>query len=111
MIYPSTFADISIISLNLTFSSHQTDLLCSPDVQTLSRMTGKDFSGPTPEIRAPTPVRLDIVAHGSEDQGSRPQEVAKKKKVKRAPSVAEEGVEVLGNLSDIDDEEFPDRPF
>ncbi|PFH54878.1 hypothetical protein AMATHDRAFT_134961 [Amanita thiersii Skay4041] len=25
------------------------------DMQTLSRMTGKDFSGPVPEIRAPTP--------------------------------------------------------
>ncbi|KIJ66327.1 hypothetical protein HYDPIDRAFT_109327, partial [Hydnomerulius pinastri MD-312] len=28
------------------------------DIQTLSRMTGKDFSGPTPEIRAPTVLSL-----------------------------------------------------
>ncbi|EPT01542.1 hypothetical protein FOMPIDRAFT_1085187, partial [Fomitopsis schrenkii] len=29
---------------------------CKPfDIQTLARMTGKDFSGPTPVIRAPTP--------------------------------------------------------
>ena len=27
-------------------------------MQTLSRMTGKDFSGPTPEIRAPTALSL-----------------------------------------------------
>ncbi|KAL6298697.1 hypothetical protein BKA93DRAFT_743594 [Sparassis latifolia] len=29
------------------------------DIQKLSRMTGKDFSGPTPVIRAPTPARLN----------------------------------------------------
>lgn len=28
------------------------------DIETLSRLTGKDFSGPTPEIRAPTPIHL-----------------------------------------------------
>lgn len=28
------------------------------DIATLSRMTGKDFSGPTPVIRAPTPIRM-----------------------------------------------------
>jgi transcription factor TFIIIB component B'' len=28
------------------------------DVQTLSRMTGKDFSGPTPVIRAVAPLTL-----------------------------------------------------
>ncbi len=27
-------------------------------MQTLARMTGKDFSGPTPEIRARTPLRM-----------------------------------------------------
>lgn len=75
-------------------------------------MTGKDFSGPTPEIRAPTPVRLDISTHGSEETASHPQEATKKKPVKKAPSVVEEGVEVLGNLSDMDDdEELPDRVF
>lgn len=77
-------------------------------------MTGKDFSGPTPEIRAPTPVRLGIVSNDSEGQGqaSRSNEPAKKKVTKKAPSVVEENVEVLGNLSDLDDdEELPDRPF
>ncbi|KAJ3537010.1 hypothetical protein NM688_g6753 [Phlebia brevispora] len=28
------------------------------DIATLSRLTGKDFSGPTPVIRAPTPLRM-----------------------------------------------------
>lgn len=28
------------------------------DIQTLSRMTGKDFSGPTPEIRPPAQLSL-----------------------------------------------------
>lgn len=75
-------------------------------------MTGKDFSGPTPEIRAPTPVRLDIVTHDSEETASRPQEATKKKSVKKTPSVVEEGIEVLGNLSDMDDdEELPDCVF
>lgn len=88
-------------------------IVVSLDVQTLSRMTGKDFSGPTPEIRAPTPVRLEIITHESDEQVSRPHEATKKKAVKKAPSVVEEGVEVLGNLSDVDvdDEELPDRPF
>lgn len=30
------------------------------DMQTLSRMTGKDFSGPTPVIKAPAPPSLDV---------------------------------------------------
>ena len=82
-------------------------IIASLDVQTLSRMTGKDFSGPTPEIRAPTPVRLDIVSNDSEGQGqgSRSNESAKKRVTKKAPSVVEENVEVLGNLSDLDDDE------
>ena len=28
------------------------------DIQTLARMTGKDFSGPVPTIKAPTPLRM-----------------------------------------------------
>jgi len=29
------------------------------DIQTLARMTGKDFSGPTPQIHAEVPLALD----------------------------------------------------
>ncbi|EIM92243.1 uncharacterized protein STEHIDRAFT_151579 [Stereum hirsutum FP-91666 SS1] len=41
------------------------------DMQTLSRMTGKDFSGPTPEIRAPTRPNLSQL-DGQEADGSGP---------------------------------------
>jgi transcription factor TFIIIB component B'' len=34
------------------------ELDCNVDISTLSRMTGKDFSGPTPIIRMPTPIAL-----------------------------------------------------
>lgn len=40
-------------------------------MQTLSRMTGKDFSGPTPEIRAPTRPNLSQL-DGQETEGSGP---------------------------------------
>lgn len=40
-------------------------------MQTLSRMTGKDFSGPTPEIRAPTRPNLSQL-DGQEADGSGP---------------------------------------
>ncbi|KAL0951516.1 hypothetical protein HGRIS_008201 [Hohenbuehelia grisea] len=41
---------------NPTRISHCLDNRIPVDMQTLSRMTGKDFSGPVPEIRIPTPA-------------------------------------------------------
>ena len=97
-----------------------------PDMQTLSRMTGKDFSGPTPEIRAPVRPNLSqlngqaggteesgaLPAGGPDDDGaaasaksttpgpSRPSSRASNKKSKKT---ADDGVEVLGS---IDNEEW-----
>ncbi|OBZ68483.1 Transcription factor TFIIIB component B'' [Grifola frondosa] len=75
------------------------------DIQTLSRMTGKDFSGPTPIIRAPTPLRsteLEINA----DPGSMetPQAIRKKS---RTPAVHPDE-EILGDIDDVDKEESAD---
>ncbi len=83
------------------------------DIQTLSRLTGKDFSGPTPEIRIPEIPRM-----GSPDEETRsvaptergtPGPSAKpSRKRSRTPRVAEDGVEVVGDVDsfvDMDDGE------
>ncbi|KAI5836524.1 hypothetical protein K523DRAFT_410636 [Schizophyllum commune Tattone D] len=70
------------------------------DMQTLSRITGKDFSGPTPEIRAPTPPpQLPV------DGSPRSSPEVSKPKVKkrgRSKSALNDGVEVIGNIDDYD---------
>ncbi|KAI0652000.1 hypothetical protein C8Q79DRAFT_935719 [Trametes meyenii] len=70
------------------------------DIETLSRMTGKDFSGPTPEIRAPTPLRstqLEMSAESAEPTSSR---VIRKKS--RTPSFHEAGVEIVGDIDEVE---------
>ncbi|KAG2367765.1 hypothetical protein BDR07DRAFT_1271446 [Suillus spraguei] len=57
------------------------------DMQTLSRMTGKDFSGPTPEIRPP-PVLTLAEPEGNEEAIS-----------KKTPALEDDGEEVLGDIS------------
>ncbi|KAL1748983.1 hypothetical protein HDZ31DRAFT_28633, partial [Schizophyllum fasciatum] len=70
------------------------------DMQTLSRITGKDFSGPTPEIRAPTPPPAPVVETSprSSPEASRP----KVKKRGRSKSALNDGVQVIGNIDDYD---------
>lgn len=60
------------------------------DMQTLSRMTGKDFSGPTPEIRPPPVLTL------AEPEGN---EEAISKKQGQTPALEDDGEEVLGDIS------------
>ncbi|KAG2350826.1 hypothetical protein BDR05DRAFT_869576 [Suillus weaverae] len=60
------------------------------DMQTLSRMTGKDFSGPTPEIRPPPVLTL---AEPEGDEG------AISKKQDQTPTPEDDGEEVLGDIS------------
>lgn len=72
------------------------------DMQTLSRMTGKDFSGPTPEIRAPTPLRLP--QSGGDEAQADNETIVKVRKQSATPrlgqeeeivaEVTEEGIEV-----------------
>ena len=64
-------------------------------------MTGKDFSGPTPVIRTPTPQALP--EEPSEPEPVKPTPTRKKR---RTPA-AEDGLEIVGNLSDIEkDDDF-----
>ncbi|KAI6136293.1 hypothetical protein F5141DRAFT_994932 [Pisolithus sp. B1] len=65
------------------------------DMQTLSRMTGKDFDGPTPEIRAPPTLSLADQPKGAgQDEQQAEENIAK-----TLPTVLESGEEVLGDVS------------
>ncbi|KAI0328519.1 hypothetical protein GY45DRAFT_998613 [Cubamyces sp. BRFM 1775] len=75
------------------------------DIATLSRMTGKDFSGPTPEIRAPTPLRSTELQIDTEPTSPPPPAIRKKS---RTPSVHEAGVEIVGDIDDIGKDDFDD---
>lgn len=67
---------------------------------TLARMTGKDFSGPVPEIRGP-PQLISVVAPSQEDIDSQthvtPQQHAKKRSRSKSQPGVEDGVIVVGD--------------
>ncbi|KAI8981371.1 hypothetical protein BD414DRAFT_99069 [Trametes punicea] len=66
------------------------------DIATLSRMTGKDFSGPTPEIRAPTPLRsTELQTKAEFATPPSPQAV---RKSSRTPSMQGPDVEVVDDI-------------
>lgn len=77
------------------------------DIATLSRMTGKDFSGPIPEIRAPVVHTLEDVAPPiKESTPASGKSVGKQRKKSRSMSRApEDGLEVIGEVENfsIDD--------
>lgn len=64
------------------------------DIQTLSRMTGKDFSGPTPEIRAP--ARLSLT---DPEKAERSLDPASTNSGHALPVIEGSGEEVLGDIS------------
>ncbi|KAG1754849.1 uncharacterized protein EDB91DRAFT_1233687 [Suillus paluster] len=66
------------------------------DMQTLSRMTGRDFSGPTPEIRPPPVLTL------AETEGDPAAGGAISKKRSKTPVLEDEEEEVLGDISSAD---------
>ncbi|KAG0707501.1 hypothetical protein DFH29DRAFT_796576 [Suillus ampliporus] len=66
------------------------------DMQTLSRMTGKDFSGPTPEIRPPPVLTL------AETEADPAVEGAISKKQSQTPALEDDDGEVLGDISSCD---------
>lgn len=68
------------------------------DIATLSRMTGKDFSGPTPVIRAPTPLRSSQLDTGQPTET--PDSPAAVRKQSRTPGPSDYAEEVLGNIDD-----------
>jgi hypothetical protein len=70
----------------------------SPDVQTLSRMTGKDFSGPIPEIRAPAP---QITSESQDlDNNDSTIHTAEKRNSRRKTTLA--GGQVIGDAETFD---------
>jgi transcription factor TFIIIB component B'' len=75
--------------------------LLAIDIKTLARMTGKDFSGPVPEIRVP-PQPISIVAPSEEDidpQTDVPlRQHAKKRSRGKSQSGVENGVIVVGDV-------------
>ncbi|KAH8119876.1 hypothetical protein DFH11DRAFT_1685346 [Phellopilus nigrolimitatus] len=68
------------------------------DMQTLSRLTGRDFSGPTPEIRAP-----EIPTLAEEPQGEpTPEQPARKTRKKSRTPCTTDDVEVMGDVETFD---------
>lgn len=74
---------------------------------TLSRMTGKDFSGPVPEIRAPTP-QIEIDPAHTEARKSPPPEVAQKKRRGKKKASGDDGAVVVGDARSFIP--FPESP-
>ncbi|KAK2461571.1 hypothetical protein APHAL10511_006034 [Amanita phalloides] len=72
------------------------------DMQTLSRMTGKNFSGPIPEIRAPTPRPAEdsMVIEGTAKDDHAETSVPKgtRKGGRGRHSAVEEGVIIVGSV-------------
>ncbi|KAF9786201.1 hypothetical protein BJ322DRAFT_1099860 [Thelephora terrestris] len=71
------------------------------DIQTLARMTGKDFSGPIPIIKAPTPLRM--VEDDAPTQ--KKEETPAPRKKSRTPGLqsANDAEEVLGDVDDYEE--------
>jgi transcription factor TFIIIB component B'' len=76
-------------------------MLTPADIQTLARLTGKDFSGPVPVIKAPTPLRMveDDVPPQQKIEGT--PAVRKKSRTPGVQLANEE--EVLGDVDDYED--------
>lgn len=68
----------------------------SLDMQTLSRLTGKDFSGPTPEIRMPEMPTLAPALEVHEEPSS--EGITRNIRKKSRTPAASDGVEILGDV-------------
>jgi len=76
-------------------------------MKTLERMTGKDFSGPVPEICAPPPPVIQLGP--SQEQGSAEEitsRAAVTKQIKkrgrpRTAGIPEEGVVIVGDIDNV----------
>ncbi|KIY69155.1 hypothetical protein CYLTODRAFT_350042 [Cylindrobasidium torrendii FP15055 ss-10] len=81
------------------------------DMEVLSRLTGKDFSGPVPEIAAPPPPNAappgesDEALHQIKTSSSRPTTPAPQKKRSRKQTDVGDGVEIMGTVDDFMDED------
>lgn len=63
-------------------------------------MTGKDFSGPTPIIRAPTPLNLPEDSHPPNPAAASAGSQARVKVRKKSKTPALDGVEIIGLVED-----------
>jgi transcription factor TFIIIB component B'' len=72
-------------------------------METLSRLTGKDFSGPVPEIRAPTPLPNVEVNNSAavEDEQPAPGPAPRRNKRKK---VFDDGVVIIGEVGGVEDQ-------
>ncbi|KAF9481666.1 hypothetical protein BDN70DRAFT_875968 [Pholiota conissans] len=79
--------------------NHCLDNSVPVDMTTLSRMTGKDFSGPVPEIRVPAPPPLPAPAEDTTSAAAIPESPARLKKRSRSRSRGglDSGVVVVGD--------------
>jgi transcription factor TFIIIB component B'' len=69
-------------------------------------LTGKDFSGPTPVIRVPTPVRMVENDHLDAEDENRNSPVIRKQS--RTPGIGQSDqnmVEVLGDVDNFEDKD------
>ena len=76
-------------------------MLSPADIQTLARMTGKDFSGPVPVIKAPTPLRM--VEDDFPAQKKKEETHAVRKKSRTPGLQSTNDAEVLGDVDDYED--------
>lgn len=70
------------------------------DIDALSQMTGKDFSGPTPQIRAATPLTMTEAEPQSTPQArasTTPAPVRKRSRSRTSNSALNDGVQIIGN--------------
>lgn len=76
-------------------------VLTPADIQTLARMTGKDFSGPVPIIKAPTPLKMVEDELPVEQR----EETSTIRKKSRTPGLqpGNDAEEVLGDVDDYED--------
>jgi transcription factor TFIIIB component B'' len=72
-------------------------VLTPADIQTLARMTGKDFSGPVPIIKAPTPLKM---VEDDPPQQRKDESPLRKKSHTPGMQPASEVEEVLGDVDD-----------
>ncbi|PSS05466.1 hypothetical protein PHLCEN_2v3846 [Hermanssonia centrifuga] len=70
------------------------------DMATLTRLTGKDFSGPTPEIRAPTPLRMPTEAN--EVPAVDTETAIKTRKQSKTPRPDRGEEEIIGSIEELD---------
>ncbi|KAF8167671.1 hypothetical protein B0H34DRAFT_682655 [Crassisporium funariophilum] len=84
--------------------NHCLDNSIPVDMKTLSRMTGKDFSGPVPEIRVPEPIPIVLPTednpptHVDNTSHSR----VKKRSRSKSQNVHESGVVVIGDTDNFE---------